>query len=335
VKCPLDPHLLPYEDHIGLWANELQAWFPDRVFDAHVHIGPKEAVRAIACDRLGWCITTFASMTWQESRDWYAHLYRGKQVVGMIAFGFPLRETDVIMANDYVGKLAALYPWIHGFLLVDPRNIQQAIDSYHTALDAGISFRGVKPYHDFLRDSCSDTKIEELLPNDLLVFMARHELILMLHTCSFGVGDPCIQEYLREAISNDSGLLECPSLYLEISTASQPEVYEYALTVPGMRQRLLFGSDLPYALIAGEEYWSEETGKVFVTRDQYPWTDVNLNQRLSSAHRGLTYHAYHTIHGLKTAMDRLNLSTQEYTKLKNDIFLYNAQRLLNSSQKVE
>ena len=51
----------------------------------------------------------------------------------------------------------------------------------------------------------------------------------------------------------DSGLLDYPNLYLEMSSASRPEVYARVLGHAEILDRLLFGSDLPSDLITGVE----------------------------------------------------------------------------------
>ena len=44
-ECNDTPRVLPpYQDHVRLWADELRAWVPEALFDAHVHIGPAQAV---------------------------------------------------------------------------------------------------------------------------------------------------------------------------------------------------------------------------------------------------------------------------------------------------
>ena len=66
----------------------------------------------------------------------------------------------------------------------------------------------------------------------------------------------------------DSDLFEHPRLYLEMSSASRPEVYEWTLAKPSTHTRLVFGTDFPFGLLTGMEAWSPETGPVFVTRDR-------------------------------------------------------------------
>jgi hypothetical protein len=39
--------LKPYQDHVAMWEEELKAWVPEKIFDAHVHLGPLAAMTPI------------------------------------------------------------------------------------------------------------------------------------------------------------------------------------------------------------------------------------------------------------------------------------------------
>jgi hypothetical protein len=354
MQRPLDPTYQQsrYEDHVGLWEHELRAWVPERIFDAHVHLGPPGIVRPPTPERLRDPLTTFTALPWEELLAWYAGLFSGKTLEGVFAFGFPLQEVDIAAANAYLRDLMAAEPRVTGFILADPGDPQAVVRTYAHAERRGVRFRGVKPYYDYLGKSNYGTRMEELLPPDLLEFMDRERLVLMLHTCGIGVGDPAVQDYLKwigDRYANlpvvlahmgryleveqflsfcDSGVLTCPSLYLEMSSASRPEVYQRALEDHSLWGRLLFGSDLPFGLITGVEYPSPETGTVFLTRDDYLWSDQDLKARFAPARLSLTYNTYHTINALKSAVEALEISPEDREELKRDIFARNAQGLL-------
>ena len=83
---------IQYEDHIGYWEKELKDWVPKKIFDAHVHLGPVEAVGEISPERLKLPLTTFTNLRLEELTTWYEKLYHTKRVEGLIAFPFPLQE---------------------------------------------------------------------------------------------------------------------------------------------------------------------------------------------------------------------------------------------------
>ncbi|MBC8457257.1 MAG: amidohydrolase family protein [Deltaproteobacteria bacterium] len=338
----------PYEDHIGLWADELKSWVPDTIFDAHVHLGPPEAVGKITTARQKEPLTTFRSFTWEKASAFYKNLYSGKEIVGLIAFGFPLREVKLEVANQYIIHLMQDNPFIKGFVISDPKDTERTIHNFEKALKAGVRFSGVKPYFDLLGKSNYETTMPEFIPNDLLEFMNSEELVMMLHTSGIGMGDYENQQFIK-SVANDfphinivlahmgrylelkqffdfieSDVMDYPSVFLEMSTATKKEVYQRVLARKELWGRLLFGSDLPYGLITGVERWSKETGPIFITRDQYSWSDSSLNEYSSNMRDRLTYNTYHTIKALKDAVDSLNLAPDNAEQLKRKIFLENA-----------
>ena len=341
-----------YSDHIGLWANELKAWMPKSVFDAHVHLGPEEIMSPISPARQKEPTTTFTSLRWETIQSLYANLYDGITVEGMIAFGIPLREVDVIAANDYIINLMKQEPSVKGFLLADPADTSGVISQFSKAADEGVRLCGVKPYYDLLGKSNDQCTMDEFISRQLLEFMDSEELIMMLHTSGIGMSDPENQKFIMSTTAAyprikivlahmgryyessqfmefmESEVPACPNVFLEISSATAPEVYERVLSKKYLRKKLMFGSDLPFGLITGQEYFSAETGATFITVDEYPWSEPEVQGRFADERTRLTYNTYHTIKALKTAIDKLALSNNETEGLKRDIFLNNAQRSL-------
>ena len=344
-------YLPPYADHVGLWADELMAWVPDVIFDAHVHLGPPGVMGTISPERRQLAISTFTSLTWEELEGVYRRLYRGKRVAGLIAFGFPLREVKLKAANRYILDLMKHSPGLKGFLLAHPTDLEPTRAVFNEALDQGVRFCGVKPYFDFLGKDVFQTAMPEFIPEPLLEFMSRERLILMLHTSGSGMGDAANQDYLRSLMERfpririilahmgrylepgqfhcfcDSGLLEYPTLYLEMSSASLTEVYRRVLSEPSMHDRLLFGADLPFGLITGVEAWSPTHGPIFVTRDRYPWSDPALQESSRSERDRLTYNTYHTIKALKDALESMRFPPEQVEAVKQGVFFGNAASL--------
>jgi len=325
---------------------------PETVFDAHVHIGPADAVGPIAPERRSSAVTTFTSLSFEELLETYSALYSGKTICGLIAFPFPQREVNSALANDYLIEVMKRDSRVKGFLLAEPADVRPAIAAFEKALKAGVRFCGVKPYADRLGKNNFDATMAEFLPDDLLAFMDREALIMMLHTSGQGVGAADVQDALRRIVGRypririilahmgryvrhqqfpgfmDTGILqECPSLYLEMSSASCPEVYDRVLEREELHSRLLFGSDLPFGMITGVEAWSDKARAIFVTRDTYAWTDAALQQASHVRPDQLTYNSYHVLHAFKTALDSLGLPPAEAAALKEAIFRENAESL--------
>ena len=343
----------PYEDHVGLWKNELKLWAPDTIFDAHVHLGPPEAVGAFGQERLREPLCTFAGMTLEELETIYSRLFSGKCVAGLIAFPWPVREVNFEAANAYIVGLMKRAPKVKGFLLAHPTDVARTRADFERAHDHGVRFSGVKPYFDFLGKSNYEVTMPEFIPEALLDFMNAEELIMMLHTSGQGMGAPENQEYVHRVLGRypririimahmgrylrvedffgfcDSGLFEYPSLYLEMSSATRTQVYARALENPATHERLLFGTDLPYGMIAGVEAWSEKTGPVFVSRHRCVSSDEGVNDLFAHDTGRLTYNTYHVIDAFKDALDSVVTDAASAEVLKKKVFHDNAASLFN------
>jgi len=237
--------------------------------------------------------------------------------------------------------------------------VNQSIATFQKAQKCGVCFRGVKPYCDRLGKNNFDARMEEFIPDKLLQFMNSEGLGMMLHTSGIGVGAPETRRFLRATAERyprvlillahmgryiepdhffqflNEGVLEaCPSLYLEMSSASSREVYEQVLAHRSLWKRLIFGSDMPFGLITGVERWSKDQGAIFLSRDDYPWSDASMNARYAAERQRLTYNTYHCIKTLKDAVAGLGLSVGDANELKQAIFCTNAQNLF-LTQKAE
>jgi predicted TIM-barrel fold metal-dependent hydrolase len=324
---------------------------PEEIFDAHVHLGPPEVMGEIGPQRERVPLCTFTNLRLAQMRGWQAQLFPRKHVPGFIAFPFPLREVDIAAANRYLIDVMRAAPEVRGFLLAHPTDLTPTLAAWEAALAAGVRFCGVKPYFDLLRKSVFECSMAEFIPDSLLRFMDDQQLVLMLHTSGNGMGDLSNQQYVRGVLERfpgikivlahmgrylqadeffrfaDSGLLDYPELYLEMSSATLPAVYARALQYRPIHRRLLFGTDLPFGLITGIEAWSERAGAIFVTRDTYPWTDQATQQASPVRPEQLTYNTYHVLRAFKTALDALGLPSAEEAAIKQAVFRKNAESL--------
>lgn len=340
---------MDYCDHIGLWRDELQEWAPKSLFDAHVHIGPARVISPMSAERLREALATFISLEYETLSDFYGRLYSGKEVVGLFAFPFPLREVRMDDANDYIVDVMKRHRRVHGFFLAHPKDAAPSIAAYERSVKAGAPFIGAKPYFDFLGKSNFVSTMPEFIPEGLWEFLDAGRLVLMLHTSGMGMGDADNRRYLKRMAERyprvkvilahmgryvraeqffdflDSGFLEeCPSFFLDISSASIADVYERFLRREKLWPRLLFASDAPYGLITGVERWSETHGAIFLARDHYVWSDPRQEEQFAEERKRLTYNAYHCIKALKDAFERLGLKGRQAEQLKESIFSRNA-----------
>ena len=122
-----------YADHIGLWDQELAVFVPDKIFDVHVHIGLPDIHSEISEERKKMALTTFTSLPADEYAKWNSSLYPGKEIIGSCVFGFPIRETDIGKANQYVTVQSAKNNGLYPFLLISPKDPAVTISQYYEA----------------------------------------------------------------------------------------------------------------------------------------------------------------------------------------------------------
>jgi len=340
---------MEYSDHTGLWQSELKPWVPEKIFDAHVHIGRSEDVLAeFSPDRKKLALSTYSSLTRETMDCWHRNLYSGKKISGACVFPFPLQEIDFTRSNHYIIQIMKSDQKMKGFLWTDPRDIHLNREIFKKAEKEKVRFTGVKPYFDMLQKDNFKTNPEEILPKSLLEFINSENLVIMLHTTGKGVGSTEVRNYLNYITDNfknikiilahmgrficpedfaqfmHSDLPDNPSVFLETSSAASQEVYEMALSNRVLWDKILFGSDIPFGLISGTEFWSEKSGAIFRTREKYSWSEEG-----SFGYENLTYNTYHTIKALKDAVSSLRMSCGEENYLKERIFSGNAISLLS------
>ncbi|MFH0965424.1 MAG: amidohydrolase family protein [Planctomycetota bacterium] len=339
----------PYVDHVGLWRDELREWVPQELFDAHVHLGPPDVMGGIDADRRKAPLTTFTSLEWEALQAVYRDVYSGKRIVGLFAFPFPLLEVDIERANDYIIEVMKRDPRVRGFFLAHPRDVRMSERCIAKAEREGTPFAGAKPYFDLAGKDNLRCRMPEFIPTGLLELLDDRGLILMLHTSGRGAGDAECQTYLRRTAQRfaririilahmgrylaaqdfldflGSGALEeCPSIFVDMSSASESVVFEEFLRRRSLWRRLLFASDAPYGLITGVERYSPTRGPVFLARDHYPWSDPQMEREFAAERGRLTYNTYHCIKALKDAFVRAGISGETAEELKRAIFRDNA-----------
>ncbi|GAH81876.1 unnamed protein product, partial [marine sediment metagenome] len=212
------------------------------------------------------------------------------------------------------------------------------------AIKQNTRFAGVKPYYDLLGKSNYQTTMPEFIPQDLLTFMNQERLVLMLHTSGTGMNELKSQTFVRSVAETypnikiilahmgrylqvqdfmdffRTDILDYPSIFLDCSSASRVEVYDAVLSKRDIWSRLLFASDIPFALITGEEYWSPETGPIFITRDTYRWSNQVLQEQFSHLGEKMTYNTYHVLKAVKDAFETLGLLPADARELKEMFF---------------
>ena len=344
-----------YEDHIGLWKNELADFMPDRFFDVHEHIGPESVVGPMDAERTRSALTNFTFMEWEDLLRVYAEMYPGKQPKYVAGFGFVIHEVDVRAANSYVLHKAKEDPRLLPMLLATPRDPDALQAGWEEAKELGVKVYGVKPYFDFADKpghfTAMDVELEEFVTEDMLQFCHDHKLVLILHTCDIGMGSPSLRAkiqrildtytdlklilahmgrfYVKEEFFDflDSGFLEKNAdkpFWFDVSSVTEPEVFMRTMAREELRPRLLFAMDHPFGLIPGVEMYSETMGGIFLTRDEYPWSDPKMLETFAEEAKGMTYNNYHCLKALKDAVLHHIPGAAARKEFLENLFYYNA-----------
>ena len=79
------------------------------------------------------------------------------------------------------------------------------------------------------------------------------------------------------------------------------------------------------------EAWSERAGPIFITREQYPWSDPLLENGSDIRRDCLTYNTYHTIKAFKDARCSMRLSTEQAEAFRRPCSSETPPRRLNAT----
>lgn len=344
-----------FEDHIGLWKNELADFMPDHFFDTHEHISPESLVGPMEEARKRSALTTYIGMEWEELLQLYQDMYPGKEPRYVVGFGFVIHELDVRKANSYVLQKAKNGPRLLPLLLATPRDPDALHIGFAEAQQMGIKVYGVKPYFDFADKpghfTAMDVELEDFLTTDMLEFCHKHSMVLILHTCDIGMGSAKLRgkiQHILDTYTNiklilahmgrfyvkeeffdflESDFLEKNKdkpFWFDVSSVTEEEVFRRALAREDMLPRLLFAADHPFGLIPGIEMYSPTMGGIFLTRDEYPWSDPVQLEQFAQERQQLTYNNYHCIKALKDAMLASIPDPEKLQEAKEAIFYRNA-----------
>lgn len=342
-----------YVDHIGLWKDELKDFMPDRFFDVHEHIGLESFVGPMDEERARCALTTYNGMEWEELLQIYKDMYSGKEPRYVCAFGFVVHELNVRKANSYVLQKAKEDSRLLPLLLYTPRDPEAIYVGYEEAKRLGVKVYGVKPYFDFADKpghfTARDVELEDFVTKDMLEFCNEHSMVFILHTCDIGLGSPALREkiqYILDTYTNiklilahmgrfyvkeeffaflESDFLQKnkdKQFWFDVSSVTEEEVFARAFAREDLYPRMLYAADHPYGLILGVERYSETMGAIFLTRDEYPWSDPKMLKEFEEERKELTYNNYHCLKALKDAIKK-NFPDDEIAKPIIENLFYN------------
>jgi len=166
----------PRIDYTGhdrqIWEEELEAFVPRRIFDAHAHLFWHDHLPAGHPKLTAWCDADDAA-----HRRWARRLYPGREM-HYLYLGTPVPGIDVGRHNEFIARQLKKDPRSRANLLVTPACTPETIAA--TARRPG--FVGLKPYRMFSVNGNPDTcRIHEFFPEAQLEVADELGLWVTLH----------------------------------------------------------------------------------------------------------------------------------------------------------
>ncbi len=321
--------------------RELRGFLPGRIFDAHVHFFDRSCLVPGATFPARHCYGKFGgAFAPSDYVAWAAAALPGVKIHAN-SFGHPGPESDREASAAYTGRVSDNRRF-HGMALVAPGDSAEAV---RRRVEAN-RLVGFKPYPDFVEGKATgDVTLHDMLPAAHMAVADELGLALTVHIPRPGrLADPVNQAqmvelcrryprarlvfahigrayYLRNALGFLAGIAACPNAYLDTAMVNHEGVLEHAFrNFP--RDRILFGSDAPIALLRG---------KSVEVNDQYAYLmgeDYAIGTTIHDANRAVTFTTffYEQLRGIRLAAERAGLGTRAL----EDLFFNNADRLFRS-----
>lgn len=335
MKPPLDLKDIDRQ----IWDEELDAFVPDCVFDAHTHLYDWSHTTNPQQEPAGWQQSfgkTFPYADWELLNAVDALLLPGRRV-HRLTTGTPFVHCDFDAANRHTASEVGRDPDSGAIMLTHPNMSDEQVES---AVEKH-GFIGLKPYrlHSVTGDAV-ECRITDFLPESQIAVADRHGLMVMLHVSKrAAIADEenladlerltdrypkvqwnlchCARSYYdTPLVKAGDRLRKIPNLWYDISSVCDADAMDELLSIAGPG-RVMYGSD---DMIAG------------VSRGKYitfghAWASLNeSNHHLILAHcdPSMTFVRYEMLRALRRAVRRHKYGQQE----TEDLFHGNASRLL-------
>jgi len=324
----------------AFYMAELKDFLPGKIFDAHVHLFDN------SCMPQGYefppkdCCRKFGGRFTLEDCLEYIRAMLPEQDFYLNSFGFPSVEFNLDAGAQYTGRVSDNKQYF-GMALISPHD---NIDSVQNRISAN-RLIGYKPYLNFVDWKKKDEiTIFDMLPDEQMEYANANGLAVTLHIPrSARLADPVNQQqmvelcrryphtkiilahigrayYLQNVTGYLDGIAGCPNAYIDTAMVNHEGVLEYAFN-KFPRERILFGSDAPIALLHG---------KSVEINNQYAYLmgeDYQIGNAIYDAGHTVEFTSfyYEQLRAVKLAADRARLSGAEV----ENIFFGNAFRLFS------
>lgn len=310
-----------------IWAEELDDFVPQRVFDVHTHIyrwafnlDPQKETGPYA--KFVGEHYREASRVLLDAVD--AALFPGR-TVHRLAFPFPfMQPCDFSGSNEFVARETAGDPKSAALMLVHPGTTD---DEAEATLDRH-GLVGFKPYRFYSSTGDAvECRITDFLPERLIALADRRGLIVMMHLSKRdAIADAdnqrdlldlsqkyprvrwilahCARSYSCWAIERAAATLrQLPNVWYDTSSVCETDALDALFSTVGP-ERVMYGSDdVPVGVLRGK-----------YIAFGYAWaylSETNHSLNLSHCNPAMTFTRYEQLRATRRAAKRLGLTAQQ------------------------
>ena len=313
-----------------IWDDELDAFCPARIFDAHTHAyrwdfnldsnrdqGPYRTIGA-----------NFPTADWQALVDCDRQLLPGREVHRLI-FPFPFSpECDFAASNQFVAEQVPQNSPSGALMLVHPRMSAEYVESQ--IRERG--YLGLKPYRTYSSTGDAvECRITDFLPRHQIEVADRLGLIIMMHLAKRdAIADPenladvleltgeynnsqwilahCARSYSAWAIEQAAPYLrDLNNVWYDTSSVCESDAFDAMFSTIGV-ERVLYGSDdIPVGVTRGK-YVAFGRAWAFLS-------EKNHRLDLSHCDGQMTFTRYEQLRAMRRAAVRAKLTGQQIEAL--------------------
>ena len=324
-----------------IYDRELRGFLPAKMFDAHVHLFDRSCLMPDVKFPPRHCYQKVGGVFSLEQYQAWTATILPEQELHLNSFGHPAYESDLEASADFAGRISDNRR-IFGMAMVSPRDTAEAV----IRRVERNRLIGYKPYLTFVEGKeAREITLHDMLPAALMQAADERGLAVTLHIPRPGrLADPVNQAqmvelcrrypgvkiifahigrayYLSSVVGFLHGIAACPNAYIDTAMINHEGVLEYTFrNFP--RDRILFGSDAPIALLRG---------KSVEINNQYAYLmgeDYEIGTSIYDARHAVAFTTffYEQLRGIKLAAERAGLSRGDV----EDLFFNNAHRLFGS-----
>lgn len=316
-----------------IYDREFRGWLPEKFFDSHVHLfdssclipgfefPEKSCYRKFDCE---FTIETHLKLMCAMLPD---------QELFLNSFGHPGAEADLNASAAYTGKISDNLTSF-GMTLISPKDdmaeVKRRVEDNNLV--------GYKPYLNFVDwKPVADVEIFDMLTDEQMSYADDKELIITLHIPrSARLADPVNQRQMVELcdrypnakiifahigrayfMSNVIGglaeIAKRPNAYIDTTMVNHEGVLEYTFNnFP--RDRILFGSDAPIALLRGKSVEINNQYAYLMAEDYRIGTAIYDSENVVD----FTTFFYEQLRGIKLAAERAGVTNEELKGIFHD-----------------